>query len=381
MPWQNNEDSGEPGREEGRKRNPWGNSGGDRPGDRRGAKNPWGLPGGSNGGPRGDEGSRGGGATPDFDEFIRKSQERLREMAGGGRSGPRFGGGGSRPGGSMPSIPWALIAGGVVFLGLASTSAFRVDANERGVVTRLGKYERTQGPGFHFKLPAPIEQVTKVKFEDIRSTDIGASGGGNENLMITGDQNIIDIAYNVRWRVKNAERFLFQIADQEGTVRLVAEASMRETISRATLDDAIGPQRAAIAQEVAMRTQEVLDDYRSGIQIEGVEIKQADPPAAVDEAFKDVSAAQQDAQQFLNQARAYAQQVQAQAQGATASFDKVYEEYRLAPEVTRKRMYLETMEQVLSKVDKTVLEAPGVTTYLPLAEVQRQRQRAAAGGQ
>lgn len=379
MPWQNNEDDGEPGREGGRKRNPWGTSGGDRPGDRRGGKNPWGIPGGSSGGPRGEDGARGGG-TPDFDEFIRKSQERLREMAGGGRTGTRFGGGGSRPGGSLPSIPWALIAGGVILLWLASSSAFRVDANERGVVTRLGKYERTRGPGFHFKLPAPIEQVTKVKFEDIRSLDIGAPSGANENLMITGDQNIIDIAYTVRWRLKNAERFLFQIADPEGTVREVTEASMREAISRATLDDAIGPERASIAQEVAQRTQDILDSYRSGIAVAGVEIKQADPPAAVDESFKDVSAAQQDAQQFLNQARAYAQQVQAQAQGATASFDKVYEEYRLAPEVTRKRMYLETMEQVLSKVDKTVIEGPGVTTYLPLAEVQR-RQRSTAGAQ
>jgi membrane protease subunit HflK len=164
-------------------------------------------------------------------------------------------------------------------------------------------------------------------------------------------------------------------------IRDRTEAAMREMIGRATLDNAIGPERAAIAEEVAQRTQEILDSYRSGIRIQGVDIRQADPPAAVDEAFKDVSAAQQDAQQFLNQARAYAQQVQAQAQGATAAFDKVYEEYRLAPEVTRKRMYLETMEQVLGKVDKTIIEAPGVQTYLPLSELQRrvQANRAGAG--
>ncbi|MCS6986637.1 MAG: FtsH protease activity modulator HflK [Sphingomonadaceae bacterium] len=357
MSWHGNEES-EPHDEGGRRRNPW------ETGGRRGARNPWGVQG--DGARRDGEGRP--TSTPDFDEFIRRSQERLREMAGG-RPGTRPGGGGGRP--TLPSLPWPAIVGGLVLAVLASTSAFRVDASERGVVTRFGKFQRTVGPGFHLKLPAPFEQVTKVRFDTIRSTDIGAPSGSSENLMITGDQNIIDIAYTVRWRVKNAEQFLFQLADQEGTVREVTEAAMREAISRATLDDAIGPERASIAQVVAQRTQEILDSYRSGIQVQGVEIKQADPPAAVDEAFKDVSAAQQDAQQFLNQARAYAQQVQAQAQGATAAFDKVYEQYRLAPEVTRKRMYLETMEQVLSKVDKTIVDVPGVTTYLPLSELQR----------
>jgi membrane protease subunit HflK len=153
---------------------------------------------------------------------------------------------------------------------------------------------------------------------------------------------------------------------------------MREIIGRSTLNNAIGPERAAIAEQVRERVQEILDSYRSGVLVQGVDINKADPPAAVDEAFKDVSAAQQDAQQFLNQARAYAQQVQAQAAGATAAFDKVYEQYRLAPEVTRKRMYMETMEDVLGKVDKTVIEAPGVQAYLPLPEVQRRAQANAA---
>jgi membrane protease subunit HflK len=375
MPFNNNEDSGD----KGKKRNPWGTPGSD--GDRGGARTPWGIPGARGTGPRSDEGGRGGGSSPDFDEFIKKSQERLREMAGS-RGRPRFGGGGAGGGGggrALPNLPWALIAGGVVLVVLASSSAFRVDANERAVVTRFGKFERTESAGFHFKFPAPIEQVTKVRFEDIRATEIGAPQGESENLMITGDQNIIDIAYTVRWRLRSAENFLFQIAEAEATVRDVTEAAMREIIGRATLDNAIGPERAAIAQEVAQRTQDILDSYEAGVLIEGVEIKQADPPAAVDEAFKDVSAAQQDAQQFLNQARAYAQQVQAQAAGATAAFDKVYEQYRLAPEVTRKRMYLETMEQVLSKVDKTVIEAPGVQPFLPLTELQRNRAAARAG--
>ncbi|MFQ3594575.1 MAG: FtsH protease activity modulator HflK [Sphingomonadaceae bacterium] len=368
MPWENNEDRGD----KGRKRSPWGSPGGDGPPDR--GRGPWGAPGGD-GGARGEDGGRG---SPDFDEFIRRSQERLREMAGGGRTGPRFGGGGR--GGGVPNIPWLWVAGGLLLVAIASSSAYRINAGERGVVTRLGQYHKTSSPGFHLKLPAPIDQVTKVQFENIRTTEIGSPVGGSENLMITGDQNIIDIAYAVRWRLSNAEQFLFQIKDPDTTVREVTEAAMREMIGRATLDNAIGPERAAIADEVALRTQEILDGYRSGIRIQGVDIRQADPPAAVDEAFKDVSAAQQDAQQFLNQARAYAQQVAAQAQGATAAFDKVFEEYRLAPEVTRKRMYLETMEQVLGKVDKTIIEAPGVTTYLPLSEVQRRSQAARAAG-
>lgn len=370
MPFENNEDSGDKGA--GRRRNPWG-TGGDG-----GGRNPWGAPGGRpGGGPRGEDGPPRAGSTPDFDDFIRRSQERLREMAGGGRPGTRFGGGGGR--GPVPNIPWLWLAGGLLLLAVGSTSAYRINAGERGVVTRLGQYHKTSNPGFHLKLPAPIDQVTKVQFENIRTTEIGSPQGTGENLMITGDQNIIDIAYAVRWRLSNAEQFLFQIKDPDATVRDVTEAAMREMIGRATLDNAIGPERAAIAEEVAQRTQDILDSYRSGIRIQGVDIRQADPPAAVDEAFKDVSAAQQDAQQFLNQARAYAQQVQAQAQGATAAFDKVYEEYRLAPEVTRKRMYLETMEQVLGKVDKTIIEAPGVQSYLPLTELQRRAEAARAG--
>jgi membrane protease subunit HflK len=283
-------------------------------------------------------------------------------------------------GGDAPrvNVPWKWIAGGVLILWIAATSTYQVGAGERGVVTRFAKFHTTAGPGFHFKLPSPVDRVTKVRFEDIRTTDIGSPDASTENLMITGDQNIIDIAYTVRWRLKNAEEFLFQLQDPNQTVRDVTESAMREMMSRSTLNNAIGPERAAIAEEVRERTQEILDLYRSGILIQGVDIRQADPPSAVDEAFKDVSAAQQDAQQFLNQARAYAQQVRARAQGETAAFERIFEEYRLAPRVTRQRMYYETMEQVLSKVDKTVIEAPGVQAYLPLSEVNRRARQADA---
>lgn len=361
MPWQNNDDDGEG--KKGR-RNPWGPPAGQggRP------KNPWGEP------PRPEPEGRPRPGAPDFDDFIRRSQERLRGLGGGG------GGGGGHSGGTgaRPNLPWGLIAGGAVLVFLAISSAYRVDAGERAVVVRMGKYSSTQGPGFHLKLPSPIDEVTKVRFEHIRTTEIGNPNSDDENLMITGDQNIINIAYAVRWRLKNAENALFNVADVEGTVRDSTESAMREMIGQTSLDDAIGPARATVAELVRERLQEILDSYQAGVLVQGIDINKADPPIAVDEAFKDVSAAQQDAEQYLNQARAYAQQVRAQADGATAAFDKVYTEYRLAPEVTRKRLYMETMEEVLKRVDKTVVEAPGVQTYLPLPEVQRNVQARAA---
>jgi membrane protease subunit HflK len=215
--------------------------------------------------------------------------------------------------------------------------------------------------------------VKKVDVENIRTVDLGSEGG--EDLMLTGDQNLIDIAYTVRWNIRSPELFLFQLADQEETIKQVAESSMRAVISQVTLRDAMGDKRADIETQVAERMQRILDAYHAGIQIQGVAIKQADPPDAVNDAFKQVTAAQQDAKSYVNQANAYALQITANAQGDAAAFDKVYEQYKLAPDVTRRRMYYETMEQVLGKVDKTIVEAPGVTPYLPLPQVQKEQQK------
>jgi membrane protease subunit HflK len=189
--------------------------------------------------------------------------------------------------------------------------------------------------------------------------------------MLTGDQNLIDIAYSVRWNIRTPELYLFQLAEPDETIKQVAESAMRSVISRVSLNDAIGDRRAQIEEQVAETMQRILDGYHSGIQVQGVAIKQADPPGEVNDAFKEVTAAQQDAQSYMNQARAYALQLTAKAQGEATAFDKVYEQYKLAPEVTRRRMYYETMEQVLSKVDKTIVEAPGVTPYLPLPQMQK----------
>jgi membrane protease subunit HflK len=371
MPWQNNNDGGSSG--EGPRngsgegpRSGSGESSGSGEGSGGGAsgggpRSPWGE-----GPPRKPQGPRPSG-NRDFDDIIRRGQEKLRSSLGGGGNRGGIGNGFESFGGNV----WMWAAGVAVAVWIVFSSFYRVDAQERGVVLRFGRFVEPTEPGLHFKLPFPIDTVVLRKVEQINSVDIGATEGSAENLMLTGDQNIINLAYAVRWKIRNPELYLFELAEPEQTVREVGESAMRSEISKATLNDAIGPQRAQIAEQVRERMQELLDSYRAGIEVRGVDIKQADPPAAVDDAFKDVSAAQQDAQQYLNQSRSYAQQLLASAQGAAAAFDAVYTQYKLAPEVTRKRMYLETMESVLSKVNKTVIEPGNVQTYLPLPEIQK----------
>ncbi|HVU30350.1 MAG TPA: FtsH protease activity modulator HflK [Sphingomicrobium sp.] len=331
---------------------PWGPSGNsDEPSGEDGHTGPWGDP--------GARGSSGGRSVTPLDEFLRRG--RMRFGGGGGFRG--------RPDRSL--ILWVVVA--LVLIYLIGTSFHVVAPGERGVVTRFGRYSYTLGPGVGLTLPSPMDRVQKVNVENIRTADLGSQS--SEDLMLTGDQNLIDIAYSVRWNVRTPELYLFQLAQPDETIQQVAESAMRSVIAQVTLQEAMGDKRGEIEARVTDAMQRVLDGYRSGIEIQGVAIQQADPPAEVNDAFKEVTAAQQDAKSYVNQANAYALQLTAKAQGEAAAFDKVYEQYRLAPEVTRRRMYYETMEQVLSKVDKTVIEAPGVTPYLPLPEVRKgQRQ-------
>lgn len=292
----------------------------------------------------------------------------LDELLRRGRA--RFGGGGGirgRPDGSI--IMWLVAV--LVLLWLVGTSMHSISPGERGVVTRFGRYSYTLAPGVGWTLPSPIERVKKVDVASIRTVDMGSES--NNDLMLTGDQNLLDIAYAVRWNIRTPELYLFQLSDPPQTIQEVAESAMRSVISDVTLNDAMGDKRAEIENQVADKMQRILDSYRSGIQIQGIAIKQADPPEQVNDAFKQVTAAQQDAQSYINNANAYALQLTAKAQGEATAFDKVYEQYKLAPEVTRRRMYYETMEQVLSKVNKTIVEAPGVTPYLPLPQVQQEQ--------
>jgi membrane protease subunit HflK len=303
-----------------------------------------------------------GASVTSFDEFLRR-----------GRA--KFGGGG----GGLPGRPdrslilWAVL--GFIAVWLLFTSLHSISPSQRGVVSRFGRYSATLGPGIGITLPSPIDRVQKIDVENIRSIDLGSPN--SEDLMLTGDQNIIDIAYSVRWNIRTPELYLFQLAQPDETIRDVAESAMRSVVSRVSLEDAMGDRRSDIETQVAETMQRILDGYRAGVQVQGVAVKEADPPAQVNDAFKEVTAAQQDAQSYMNQARAYALQLIAKAQGEATAFDKVYEQYRLSPDVTKRRMYYETMEQVLSKVDKTIVEAPGVTPYLPLPEIKRQQQQRA----
>ena len=344
-------------------------------------KGPWGSPpggGGGNepphdeepaGGPWGEQPrKRGGKGDPvtSLDEFLQRSRTRFGGGSGGGFS---FGG---RPNGSI--LTWALL--GMLALWLLFTSMHRIAAEERGVVTRFGRYSYTLSPGFGLTLPSPIDRVQKVNVTDIRNEDIGSAA--EETLMLTGDQNIIDIAYQVRWNIRDPEQFLYELAEPEDTIRQVAQSAMRQIISQVSLQDAMGVARGDIEARVQEEMQQTLDAYKSGVLIQGVAIRQADPPSAVNEAFKEVTAAQQQAQSDINKANAYALQLRQIAQGEATAFDKVYEQYKLAPEVTRRRMYYETMERVLRNVDKTIVETPGVTAYLPLNEVRRSTPREGA---
>lgn len=244
------------------------------------------------------------------------------------------------------------------------TSFWRIEPQQEGVVTRFGKYAGRLEPGIGLTLPSPIDHVTKVDVRAINTTTIPESEG--INLVLTGDQNIIDLAYSVRWDKSNPEDYLFELKNPDETIREVAESAVREVVSQVTLNDAFGAARNTIETRVAQRTQAMLNHYKAGVTIRGVSILHVRPPAEVVEAFNQVTVKQQEKQQNINNANLYAQQVIKRAEGEAASFDKVYTQYRLAPEVTRKRMYYDTMDAVLSRNDKTIVEPNAVAPYLPI---------------
>ncbi|WP_068071209.1 protease modulator HflK [Novosphingobium lentum] len=377
------------------KRSPWGTPGGDgepegadpSAGDSAGEGTPPNKP--RAGAPKGDgpkgDGPKGDGPRnpwlpPGDAEPPRRSASiedifRARTNKGGGP-----GGGGGMP--RLPRLPdgrsWLPIAIAVlVVLWLGSSMVHRIAPQEKGVVTTLGKFSSVLSPGTSLTLPWPIQNVAIKDVTSIRRDSM--PDGEGERLMLTADQNLIDLSYLVRWNIKDIKLYSFQLAEPDATVKEVAEAAMRQSIAEATLNDAMGSGRALIEQNVRERMQRILDAYRSGVKIQGVEIKKTDPPTKVVDAFKDVLAAQQDAQSRVNQAEAWAQQLTARAQGDAAAFDKVYEQYKLAPEVTRRRMYYETMERVLSQTDKVIIETPGgVTPYLPLPQIKAAPQPASS---
>jgi membrane protease subunit HflK len=346
---------------------------------------------GGGGGPWGQ--GPGGGQQPDLEEILKRSQDKMKQvMRGSGVPGP---------------LMFLLAAVALAFLAFYAFT-FSVRPDELGVVLRFGKFERQEPPGLHFRLPYPIEEVRLPKVTVTNRTEIGLRGVGEirrgvgsqdlleESLMLTGDENIVDIGFVVLWDIKDAAAYLFNIQNPEMTVKDVAESAMREVIGKSRVQDALTEKRSQIEQQVHDLIQGTLDSYRSGIRVTQVQMQRAEAPAQVIDAFRDVAAAAIDQRRIVNQAEAYAnkvipeargdaqrilqegqaykERVIAEARGEADRFLKVYEEYRKAPELTRRRMYLETMERVLASTDKIIIDSKtgqGVVPFLPLDQLQR----------
>ncbi|AUG53682.1 FtsH protease activity modulator HflK [Thalassospira marina] len=365
---------------------PWGNGGGNN-----GGQNPWGKrPSGGNGG---------GSTPPDLDEMIRKGQDRLKKMFPGG-------GGGAK---------------GIVLIGLAIigiwllTGFYRVQPGEQGVTLLFGKWVGTTGPGLNYFLPAPIGEVITPNVERTNQIEVGYRGSGmgnsgtrdvpEESLMLTGDQNIIDIDYVVQWRIRDAGAYLFNIRDPETTIKLASESAIREVVGKTDLEEALTVGRVQVEEQTRTLLQSILDGYQSGIFVSEVKMQKVDPPREVIDAFNDVQRARQDrdrsrnealayrndiiprakgdAERMILEARAYKDQVVKDAQGEASRFDSVYNSYLTAKDVTKRRLYLETLQQVLKDSNKIILDQKdgnGVVPYLPLPEIQKQSATQNSGG-
>ncbi|MGA8390055.1 MAG: FtsH protease activity modulator HflK [Pseudolabrys sp.] len=366
---------------------PWTNQGGGGPWGS-GGKGPWGS------GPQSP-----GPTPPDLEEILRRGQDRLRRVL---------------PGGNLGGRGFALIVLGVLAL-WGFSGFFRVEPDELGVVLRFGKQVREVQPGLNYHLPYPIEKVLTPKALRINKIDIGMRivddlrRGGTatrdvpeESLMLTGDENIVDVDFSVLWKVKptGVGDYLFNIQNPEGTVKAVAESAMREVIGRSEIQPILTGARQTIENAVQELMQRTLDHYGAGILVQQVQLQKVDPPSQVIDAFRDVQAARADLERAINEAQTYAnrvvpeargrvaqitqaaeaykQQTVAEATGQTARFLKIYDEYKKAPDVTRERMYLETMERILGGTEKIILDSgvggSSVVPYLPLNELTRPAQ-------
>jgi modulator of FtsH protease HflK len=329
--------------------------------------------------------SRGQAGGPNADEPGRGSNPWDTPQPGDQKSrGPsleelfRRGGGGGKGGGWNGLPPradgkswWPVIVGGLALLWVGWTSIHQIGANEQGVVTLLGKYSRTVDSGIAFTWPSPVERMQTVPSRAIQTLTVGSKATANDNLILTKDQSLMDVAYDIRWSIKSPQLYLFMLDEPDKAIREVGESAMRATLANYDFNQANGDSRGAVQSQVRQMMQKVLDEYRSGIFIESIALKETDPPEEVKDAFRNVNASQQQREKYINDARAYASSVTQLAIGETTEFDKIYEQYKQAPEVTRRRLYYETMEQVLNQVDKTIVEPGNVTTYMPMPEFKK----------
>jgi len=357
---------------------------------------PWGS------GPKGPWGSGPqptGPRPPDLEDLLRRGQDRLQQFLPGGYF-------------SGLGIGLALLAVIVIW---GMSGFFRVQSEELGVVLRFGKHVRTVGPGLSYHLPYPVETVLLPKALRVSTLNIGFSSDDTsrrsrdgrrditeESLMLTGDENIVDVQFTVLWRIKlnGAANYLFNIQNPEGTVKAVAESTMREVVGRSNIQGILTNDREKIQLQVQEQMQRVLDQYESGIQVQQLQMGNVNPPNQdVIQSFNDVTNAKTELESMQNQAQTYAnqvvpdargrasqilqvaegykQQAVAEAKGQSSRFLKVYDEYKKAPDVTRERIYLETMERILNGADKLVYDSgpsgQGVVPYLPLNELTTRR--------
>jgi membrane protease subunit HflK len=350
MPWNSDEGGGGKG--------PWG-------------QGPWGQ------GPKGPRNTGGRGPTPpDLDELLQRGKDSLKNVLPAGGRGSWL-------------LPLVLLAAFWVF-----NSVYQVQPDERGIVLRFGEYNRTADPGLHFAV-WPFETMEKPRVGAVRQINIGMEA--NEGQMLTSDKNIISVPFSVFWRILEPKDFLFNVADQERTIRAVAQSAMREVVGQTRAQMILTTGKDAVAAQVQQITQDLLDEYKAGIIVSQINLGDVQPPAEVANAFAEVVRAGQNQQQLINEAEKYRnQQVQLaegeaaklvedanaykarvvfEAQGEAARFLSVYNEYKNAKDVTRQRIYLETMEGILSRSNKVIIEGgqggSGVVPYLPLPEIQK----------
>lgn len=378
----------------------------------------WGDYNGNNGGPWGNPGGgqpqngNSQGKEPDLDELIRKSKEQLRGTFGGG------------------SAKWIIaLLVLIVLVYWLLQGIYEVNERENGVVLRLGEYNRTVGPGLHYHWPAPIEEVTILNVQELRKLEIGFRSRGSvsasksgekvevpeESLMLTGDKQIAAVPFEVQWVISDAQDYIFNVRNPEATVKEVAESAMREVIGRNPIDRvlqaggglAVGSEEVVnskfeIQNETQQIMQQVLDNYATGIKIKAVQLGQVLPPHAVRDAYSDVVSATQEkkaainranayakeilpiaegkAVQMVNEAEAYAEKTVKHAEGEAAKFVAIYDQYKDNKEITKKRMYLETLEVIFSSVDKILIDGEqgagnGVLPYLSLNELKKNATR------
>lgn len=381
MPWSNQSGGGGPWKGGGNGGGPWGGGGNN--------NGPWG--GGSNRG-------GGGGNPPDLEELLKRTQDRMKTVLPGG-------------GGSGLGVIGVLIVVAVVVIGWLATGFYVVDEGEVGVELVLGEVTDQTPPGLNYNWPFPVGEVYRPKVELQRETTVGVdetvSNAGvvrsrdvpEESLMLTGDENIIDVGFKVLWRIKNTREgisdYLFNIQDPASTVKAVAESAMREAVGGSNIDSILTENRVAVQNDVVTLMQTTLDSYRAGIEVAEVQMQRVDPPAQVIDAFRDVQAARADEERIRNEATAYANRIVPEARGEAARveeaanaykdqtiaeatgqsqrFTKIYEQYVKAPGVTRQRMYLETLEKVLGSNNKIIIDSDssgsGVLPFLPLNDL------------